>query len=91
MSTDDFNMHTFSIREVQVHPVVHTVLLIFHTKGDTLHIASAALAGFWKVLRGNIMCLRCQGWSLYSLALSLVRSSCIRPVMLHPHSVKMHI
>lgn len=90
MSTDKLYMHTFSIREVHVHPVVHTVLLTFHTKGDIQYIASAALVGFWRVRREYLMFLKCQV-NLFPLSSLLFCSSCIRPVTLHPHSVKMHI
>lgn len=73
MSTDELYMHTFSIRELHVHPVVHTVLLTFHTKGGIQYIASAALVGFWKVYRGYIIFLRfqCQV-SLFPLFLSIL-------------------
>lgn len=73
MSTDNLYIHTFSIREVHVHPVVHTVLLTFHTKGDIQYIASAALVGFWKVHREYIMFLKCQCQvSLFPLFLSIL-------------------
>lgn len=71
MITDNFYMHTFSIRELHVQPVVHTVLLTVHTEGGIKYIASAALVGFWEVYRGYIIFLRCQV-SLFPLFLFIL-------------------